>query len=280
MSGNYIHGYDSREQQRLEAQARFLENKIYAHIDFSPGSRILEPGCGTGAQIEILLRRFPDCSFTGIDLSESQLAVARRRLAEPIASGQVELFQMDALNLAFPPERKFDGAFLCWMLEHVSFPVPILTSVRRVLRPGAILHVTEVQNSTFFMLPPQPATSEYWAKYNALQSELGGDPFVGVKLGNILAAAGFLDVQVHPRSFHYDNRTPRERQQMFAYWRDLLSSALPGLTGKGWVQSGDWEAVANEMNAAAEKEGAVFFYTFFQGRAVAPALWQKDEPQG
>jgi len=41
--------------------------------------RILEVGCGTGANLAILGRLFPSAVVTGLDLSEPMLAVARRK---------------------------------------------------------------------------------------------------------------------------------------------------------------------------------------------------------
>jgi len=43
--------------------------------------RILEVGCGTGRNLVSLARRFPRAQITGVDLSDSMLAVARRKTA-------------------------------------------------------------------------------------------------------------------------------------------------------------------------------------------------------
>ncbi len=43
--------------------------------------RLIEVGCGVGAQTEILLRHFPDLHVTGVDASEPNLAAARESLA-------------------------------------------------------------------------------------------------------------------------------------------------------------------------------------------------------
>jgi S-adenosylmethionine-diacylgycerolhomoserine-N-methlytransferase len=43
--------------------------------------RILEIGCGTGRNLAKLARRYPDAQLTGVDLSDSMLAIARRKTA-------------------------------------------------------------------------------------------------------------------------------------------------------------------------------------------------------
>ncbi|KMN47177.1 methyltransferase, partial [Chromobacterium violaceum] len=70
----YIHGFSAAEQARLVRQARFSEAMVYRDVDFSGVQKLLEVGCGVGAQTEILLRRFPDVGITGLDFSQRQLA--------------------------------------------------------------------------------------------------------------------------------------------------------------------------------------------------------------
>ncbi len=48
--------------------------------DFVKPRRILEVGCGTGANLEALALTFPDASTTGVDISDSMLNKSRRRL--------------------------------------------------------------------------------------------------------------------------------------------------------------------------------------------------------
>jgi S-adenosylmethionine-diacylgycerolhomoserine-N-methlytransferase len=44
-------------------------------------ARILEVGCGTGKNLVNLANRFPEATITGVDLSETMLGVARRKVA-------------------------------------------------------------------------------------------------------------------------------------------------------------------------------------------------------
>ena len=175
----YLHGYRAEERERLHRQARFLEPMVHDRLPFRRRTRLLEVGCGVGAQTEILLRHFPDVHVTGIDINDEQLAEARRFLGTvPWATGRFEIRKMDAEKLEFDPES-FDGAFLCWVLEHVPSPPRVLGEVRRVLAPGAPIVCSEVLNATFFIDPYSPDTLRYWMAYNDRQIELGGDPFVG-----------------------------------------------------------------------------------------------------
>lgn len=240
---------------------------VHDRLPFRRRKRVLEVGCGVGAQTEILLRHFPELHVTGIDIQEDQLKEARRFLATvPWATGRYEILRMDAEKLEMEPES-FDGAFLCWILEHVPSPQRVLSEVRRVLAPGAPVVCSEVLNATFFLDPYSPQTLRYWMAYNDRQLEMGGDPFIGAKLGNLLSSVGFRDVVTDVKTFHLDNRAPAERTEMLAYWTDLLLSGAPALLEAGQVSQEVVDGMTRELDRVARDPNSVFFYSFVQARA-------------
>ena len=113
------------EQDRLYRQARYLEHHVFEKIDFAGRSKVLEVGSGVGAQSEVLLRRFPQLKLQGIDAAVSQVERAKKHLATAIQAGKAAFEVGDALHLPYA-DNSFDGAFVCWMLEHVQNPVGIL----------------------------------------------------------------------------------------------------------------------------------------------------------
>jgi hypothetical protein len=136
-----------------------------------------------------------------------------------------------------------------------------------VLRPGSPIALTEVQNLSFFLDPYCPSTMAYWLAFNDWQLELGGDPFVGAKLGNLLLAVGFRDIATEVRSIHLDNRTPGERTEFLAFWTDLLLSGAPGLLQAQKVSQETVDGMERELRAIENDPNAVFFYSFVQARA-------------
>ena len=94
-------------------------------------------------------------------------------------------------------------------------------------------------NATFFIDPYSPDTLRYWMAFNDHQLSVGGDPFVGAKLGNLLQSVGFRDVQTEVKTFHLDNRAPGERAEFLAYWTELLLSGAPALLAANKVSAGD-----------------------------------------
>lgn len=272
MSGTepeYLHGYSDEEKARLRRQARVLEHRVHGRLPFRRSRDIIEIGSGVGAQTEILLRHFPETHITCVERSPEQIEAAKSHLEEmKWLDGRFELVQEDAMHLGFEQGR-FDGAFLCWVLEHVPSPARVLSEARRVLRPGSPIVCTEVMNSSFFINPYSPHTLQYWMAFNDHQIDIGGDPFVGAKLGNLLQSAGFRDIETEVRTFHFDNRAPGERAEFLSYWTDLLLSGAPELLGKGHVSKETVEGMREELDLVGRAPDSVFLYSFM--RAVATA---------
>ncbi|MGE0615965.1 MAG: class I SAM-dependent methyltransferase [Bacteriovoracia bacterium] len=272
VAAGYLHGFTRSEQDRLYDQARFLEPYVYPGVDFSGCRHLLEIGCGVGAQTEILLRLYPKLKITGVDAAAAQLERARERHAENIQKGRVQFQSADALRLPFPDGARipvFDGAYLCWILEHVPNPLAILKEARRALAPGSPLYAVEVFNSSFFVAPESPMLMQYWRAYNELQSALGADPDVGIRVPGYLHDAGFRDIRADVRSYLCDRRNPEERTKFFDYWETLILSGAPQLVERGTVTSTLVEQMKLEFNRLRGATDSVFFYTWTQvsGRA-------------
>jgi SAM-dependent methyltransferase len=269
-TAGYLHGFTPDEQDRLYHQAAFLADAVHDRLPFRRCRELLEVGCGVGAQTEILLRHFPALRVTGVDRSAENLRRARAHLQRcSWAKGRTQLRQAPAETLPFAADA-FDGAFLCWILEHVDDPARALAEVRRVLRPGSPVVVTEVMNATFFLDPYSPNTLRYWRAFNDTQLELGGDPFVGAKLGNLLLGNGFVDIRTEVKTFHLDNRQPAERTEFLGYWTDLLLSGAPALAQAGRVPADVVSGMQRELQRVARDPDAVFWYSFVQARARVP----------
>ena len=78
MKPSYVHGYKSRENERLQDQAGALVDLLHHDTAYPAGSGVLEVGCGIGAQTLILAKRSPGARFTSIDISADSLATAKQ----------------------------------------------------------------------------------------------------------------------------------------------------------------------------------------------------------
>lgn len=264
----YIHGYLDEEQERLRDQALVIEKPIYDFIDFSSVNELLEIGSGVGAQTEILLRRFPHLQVTGVEFESKQIAKALENMAAlGYGPDKVQFIQQDARMLHLP--KQYDGAFLCWVLEHIPDPIRVIQGMKPFLRPGAMVSITEVFNKTFYTYPYRQAVMDYWETFNRYQAELGGDPQVGVRLGDMLQEAGYSQISLRSGGFHLDSRNPGERKRVFEYWKNLMGSGAPLLVKAGKVTESDVKAMREAMDELREMADSVFYYRFIQATAFA-----------
>ena len=70
----YVHGYTPRESTSASRSGTSLIELLHADTRYPAGSRVLEAGCGVGAQTVILAANSPDAAFTSVDVSEASLA--------------------------------------------------------------------------------------------------------------------------------------------------------------------------------------------------------------
>jgi SAM-dependent methyltransferase len=116
---------------------RWIEGRRLAAIRrmvaAGPGERILEVGCGGGH----VLRLFPGCELTGVDVSGEMLAKARRNLA----GYKVRLLKGELSELDLP-SGGFDAVICTEVLEHAVDPEGILEQMGRLLRPGGRAVIT------------------------------------------------------------------------------------------------------------------------------------------
>ncbi|OIQ15492.1 MAG: SAM-dependent methyltransferase [Bacteriovorax sp. MedPE-SWde] len=263
----YLHGFDDTEQNRLRKQAQFTEHTVYKDINLSEVKNLIEVGSGVGAQTEILLRRFPDMNITCIDRSDNQLGSAKNSLDKlSYAKDRYTLHNMDATDIEFE-SYKFDGAFLCWILEHVPNPSKALSEVRRVCRPGSTVYITEVLNSSFFLEPYSPNVWKYWMAFNDYQYDMKGDPFIGAKLGNLLMQQGYKDIKVETKTWHLDNRRPGKRKEFIDFWTELLLSASEQLIKEKYIDEETVAKASAELKTVSNDPNAVFYYSFIQAKA-------------
>ena len=202
----YVHGYGSAEMQRLQDQASTLVELLHADTAYPAGARILEAGCGVGAQAVTLAARSPQALFTSIDhaaasLAEAQAAVAAKGLTN------VAFQRADIFDLPFA-RNSYDHVFLCFVLEHLARPVEALEALRAVLKPGGTMTVIEGDHGSAYFHPDSEFARRVVACQVELQAQTGGDSMIGRRLFPLLRKAGFSSPRVSPRMVYVDASNP------------------------------------------------------------------------
>lgn len=259
MSSEYLHSFSSVEQERLLSQADFLAPWIHSQICLAESERVLEIGCGVGAQLRLLAHQ-PCARLVGVDFSSQQLQKAQTVLSEALSLGTVELVQADAAELPFS-DSSFDQVVLFFVLEHVPSPSQVLSESFRLLQQGGRLTLTEVNNHSLQVWPSCPSLIRLWQAYNQLQRDLGGDPDVGLRLVNLGLSAGFLLESEREIGPVLDARVAgSERLRHLEFWRSLLLSTTDRLIAEGRVaQELVAEAFLELENLVRNREGILHY---------------------
>ncbi len=266
MNHSYVHGYDFREGIRLQDQASTLDELLHSDTAFPAGSRVLEAGCGVGAQTIILARNSPGAIIKSIDISESSLAAAKQKVtAEGLEN--VHFQQADIFNLKFELES-FDHVFVCFVLEHLSQPRKALEALKKVLKPGGTIVSIEGDHGSTFFYPESEAAQAAIRCQVELQKRAGGNALIGRQLYPLLRAAGFQEVTVSPRMVYVDSSRP---QLVDGFTRRTFTAMIEGVRDSaitaGIIDPQLFDTGIKDLCRTAESDG-VFCYTFFKARGV------------
>ena len=263
MNERYVHGYHPRENERLQDQAGSLEELLHRDTTYPAGSRVLEAGCGVGAQTMSLLRRSPGARFTSVDLSADSIAEARRR-ASSAGLSNVEFRQADIFALPFEA-GSFDHVFVCFVLEHLPRPDLALDILKGMLRPGGTITVIEGDHGSTYFHPDSSAARAAIRCQVELQHQAGGNALIGRQLYPLLAAAGFDAVRVSPRMVYVDASRP---DLVDGFTRRTFTAMIEGIrapaVAAGLITPQSFDSGVRDLHRTAEADG-VFCYTFFKG---------------
>ena len=117
-----------------------LANWGLSQIMIKPGAKMLDAGCGGGANLKRLLEKCPEGHVTGVDYSSTSVKVSKEYNADLIKAGKCDVQMADINYLPFT-DAQFDfvSAF-----ETVYFWPTIGKAFReiyRVLRPGGMFFI-------------------------------------------------------------------------------------------------------------------------------------------
>jgi SAM-dependent methyltransferase len=258
----YVHGYSSRECDRLTDQANTLSDLLHHDTLYPPGSLVLECGCGTGAQTVFLAARNPTARIVSVDVSAASLDQARRRI-EAAGYRNVEFREANMFDLPFGDEH-FDHVFLCFVLEHLPDPAAALEVTKRVLKRGGTITAIEGDHGSWYCYPQTPESSRAVQCLIEIQAGLGGDSLIGRRLYPLLCEAGFRDVRVSPRMVYVDSSRP---DLVEGFSRNTFIAMVMGIRDRalslGLIDRQTWDKGIADLHRATESDGT-FCYTFFK----------------
>ena len=199
-----------------ELRTRAVNDLLLQRAALSPGERVLEVGCGTGAATVPLAQAVGEQGeVVGIDISTPMLSAARERIAQ---SGlrNISLLQGDAQTYALEPGR-FDLIASRFGVMFFADPAAAFSNLRRAARPGGRLCFAcwgSLEDNPQWLIPyavalrhlgppaPKPAHTPGPMAY--------ADPDY---VRSFLGAAGFAEIEIHREATTVFGSTPRQEAE-------------------------------------------------------------------
>ena len=155
-------------------------------LNAAPDAKVLDCGCGGGANMKRLLKKYPQGIVKGIDYSSVSVKKARRLNRAAIQEGRCVVWQGSVEHIIFAKDW-FD---IVTAFETVYFWPDLpqcFLEVWRVLKPGGIFLICNESNG-------DTDKDEKWTRI------IGGMTiYKDTELEAYLEQAGFRDVQIHKR---------------------------------------------------------------------------------
>lgn len=126
----------------VEARKYFVESHIpgFAEFECWRGKRVLEIGCGIGTDTINFARA--GAQVTSVDLSETSLEIARKRVTVYGLENQVKLFCGNAEELSgFVPVEPYDLIYSFGVIHHTPHPDRVLEELRKYARAGTTVKI-------------------------------------------------------------------------------------------------------------------------------------------
>ena len=158
-----------------------LSDWAMPHLPLSPDARVLDVGCGGGANIAVLLRRCPQGRVDGLDYSPESVAASRRMNA---ASRRCTVTEGDVGALPYEDES-YDAVTAFETIYFWPDLPRAFGEIRRVLRPGGRFFLAGEMND--------PSSTFWTDRIDGMTIYSGED------LRRRLEAAGFAPVTLYTR---------------------------------------------------------------------------------
>ncbi|KAL4782033.1 S-adenosyl-L-methionine-dependent methyltransferase [Aspergillus varians] len=208
----------------LSKSLRAMDDKLAASLNLSPGSYVLDAGCGVG-HVAIRLATKHGLRIEGIDIVEHHLRKARQYISRSdLPRSQIAVRKMDYHHLENFEAETFDGIYTMETFVHATDPEAVLAGVFRILQPGGHLSLFEYDHElSEESLEVMANSLRKINEFAAMPTNSLSHPGVFQRM---LEGAGFTNVTVQDYS---DNIKPMTRLFYLIAYIPFLIVTLLGL---------------------------------------------------
>ncbi|NQW17966.1 MAG: methyltransferase domain-containing protein [Chloroflexi bacterium] len=259
----YLHGHDESVVSH-HAMRTAGEAAAFFRPHMRPDMNLLDLGCGPGSITVGLAEWIPEGHVTGIDFDDSVIESAKKDAAERGLTN-TDFISGSVYELPFE-NSSFDAVYSHQVLQHLSEPQQMLREAIRVVKPGGVVGIREVDWGTAGWWPKSESLSRFLEIYNAVADRNGGDANMGRRVRSELNKAGYVDVTVGAGVWAFGN--PEEIKGWGEQWarRTLESNIAAKAVEYGIADQSELELVSEGWLAWSRDPDA--YYTFTHAEAV------------
>ena len=215
----YTHGH--HESVLRSHRWRTAENSAGYLLDtFTPGTRVLDVGCGPGTITIDIASRVAPAEVVGID-REPEVLESARDAARDAGVENVTFDTGDVYALAFA-DGAFDVVHAHQVLQHLTDPVAALVEMRRVCAAGGVVAARDSDYASFTWYPDDPRLTRWLALYHDVARSNDAEPDAGRHLLRWARAAGFSTVAATASAWCFASDADR------AWWGGLWADRVVG----------------------------------------------------
>jgi ubiquinone/menaquinone biosynthesis C-methylase UbiE len=229
------------------------KRESYDLLAATPGSRILEVGCGLGDDAAALAKRVaPGGSVVAVDGSQAMVEAARQR------HGDITGLSFDVADASQLPysDATFDGCRIDRVLQHIADPAAAIREMARVLRPGGVLVAFDNDWET---LTVDSANRVLTRTILNTWCDRFPSGWIGRRLVPLFLDARLEDVETHPKTLVSRDLSVADR--VFSFF-----ATAEGLVNAGTISRDDADRWIRELRSA-EANGR--FFTSYTGFLVS-----------
>ncbi len=189
---------DPREAKRLDAKVdpdKFMEDFLTPALT-KDYQKIVDVGCGAGAIISALAKKFPQKEFLGVDISPNRLVEAKQK-----SESLTNINFHEASIYEIPIEsNSVDFVYTRFLLEYLREPAKAIAELGRIIKPGGKVILQDLDGQLLFQYPF--TVPEIQTVFDALHEKTGFDPYIGRKLYSYSRQAGLKLEHLDIRGYH------------------------------------------------------------------------------
>jgi SAM-dependent methyltransferase len=166
-------------------------------------------------------------------------------------------------------DASFDVVTAVGVLMHLREPMAALREMRRVLRPGGLIALENVDVGAKLISPPLPAVRRLHEFTHRVMEHSGGNPYIGRDQRRLLLEVGFEDPELFPLMRCATSAAAIRQAAETGILRLQGPSQEAIILGEGWATRAELDRMYSDVRMWAERPDAFLFQLWLGALARA-----------